>query len=55
MAGYYTINPRYAFVSITHFYAFIEKGPGVRNIKTIRFFPLQVIYSSSSKVITINF
>ena len=40
IASHNIINPRYAYTGITHFYTFMEKGPRVRNIKTVRLFPL---------------
>ena len=43
MAGHNIINPRYTFTSITHFHTVIKKGPRIKNIKVVRFFPVRVI------------
>ena len=43
MAGHNTINPHYTLTSITHPYTFIKEGPRIKNIKTVRLFPVQVI------------
>ena len=43
MAGHNTVNTRYTLASTTHPHTLIEKGPRIRNAKTVRLFPLQVI------------
>ena len=43
MAGHNIINPRYALTSITHSHTLIKKGPRIKNTKTVRFLPVQVI------------
>ena len=43
MAGHNIINSRDIFISTAHFYTLMEKGPRIRNIKTVRLFPLRVI------------
>ena len=43
MAGYNIVNPRCVFMSIVYFYTLIKEGSRVRNIKAVRFLPLQVI------------
>ena len=43
MAGHNIINSRYTFTSITHSHTLIKKNPRIKNTKTVRLFPVQVI------------
>ena len=43
MAGHNTINPRYTLTSTAHFHTLIKKGPRIKNTKTARLLPVQVI------------
>ena len=43
MAGHNTVNPRYTLTSTMHFYTLIKKGPRIKNKKTVRLLPVQVI------------
>ena len=43
MAGHNIINSYCTFISTAHSYTLIEEGPRMRNIKTVRFLPVQII------------
>ena len=43
MASHNTVNSYYTLTSITHFHTLIKKGPRMRNTKTVRLLPVQVI------------
>ena len=43
MAGHNIINSHYTLTSTAHFHTLIEEGPRIRNIKTVRLFPVRVV------------